>query len=67
MNKELELPVWQKMNITLEEAVAYTGIGKTNLREMSDKEDCPFVLWNGAKRLFKRKKLEEYLEETNCI
>ena len=67
MNKEHELPVWQKMNITLEEAVAYTGIGKTKLREMSDKEDCPFVLWNGAKRLFKRKKLEEYIEETNCI
>ena len=67
MKKELELPVGQKMNLSLEEAVAYTGIGKTKLREMSDKEDCPFVLWNGAKRLFKRKKLEEYLEETNCI
>ncbi len=67
MKKELELPVWKKMNLSLEEAVEYTGIGKTKLRELSDKEGCPFVLWNGAKRLFKRKKLEEYLEETNCI
>ena len=67
MKKELVLPVWQKMNITLEEAAEYTGIGKTKLRELSDKEDCSFVLWNGAKRLFKRKKLEEYLEETNCL
>ena len=67
MKKELELPLWQKMNLSVEEAAAYTGICKTKLREMSDKEDCPFVLWNGAKRLFKRKKLEEYLEETNCI
>ena len=67
MKKELELPVWQKMNLSVEEAAAYTGICKTKLREMSDKEDCPFVLWNGVKRLFKRKKLEEYLEETNCI
>ena len=67
MNKELELPLWQKMNLTLDEASEYTGIGKTKLRELSDKEDCPVVLWNGAKRLFKRKKLEEYLEETNCI
>ena len=67
MKKELELPVWQKMNLSVEEAAAYTGICKTKLREMSDEEDCPFVLWNGAKRLFKRKKLEEYLEETNCI
>ena len=67
MKKELVLPVWQKMNLSLEEAVEYTGIGKTKLRGLSDKEDCHFVLWNGAKRLFKRKKLEEYLEETNCI
>ena len=67
MKKELVLPVWQKMNITLEEAAEYTGIGKTKLRKLSDKEHCPFVLWNGAKRLFKRKKLEEYLEETNCL
>ena len=67
MNKEIELPVWQKMNLTLDEASEYTGIGKTKLRELSDKESCPFVLWNGAKRLFKRKKLEEYLEETNCL
>ena len=67
MKKELELPVWQKMNLTLDEASEYTGIGKTKLRELSDKEDCPFVLWNGAKHLFKRKKLEEYLEKTNCL
>ena len=67
MKKELVLPLWHNINLSLEEAVEYTGIGKTKLRELSDKEDCPFVLWNGAKRLFKRKKLEEYLEETNCI
>ena len=67
MNKEIELSLWQKMNLTLDEASEYTGIGKTKLRELSDKESCPFVLWNGTKRLFKRKKLEEYLEETNCL
>ena len=67
MNKEIEIPLWQKMNLTLDEASEYTGIGKTKLRELSDKESCSFVLWNGAKRLFKRKKLEEYLEETNCL
>lgn len=34
------------------------------LREISDDENCKFVLWNGKKRLIKRKKLEEYLD--NC-
>ena len=31
------------------------------IKELSNSEDCPFVLWNGAKRLIKRKQFEEYL------
>ena len=67
MKKELVLPVWQKMNLSLEEAVAYTGIGKTKLREMSDKEDCPFVLWIGTRRMIKRRKFDEYIERVYSI
>ena len=37
------------------------------LREMSDSEYCPFVLWNGAKRLIKREKLDKYLAEMYSI
>lgn len=56
-----ETPVWEKVLLTLEEAAGYTGIGINKLREMSNEEDCDFVLWNGSRRLFKRKKLEEFL------
>ena len=66
-NKKYYVPIWKKSNLTIEEAVAYSGIGRDKLRDMTSREDCPLVLWNGAKRLFKRKKLEEYLEETNCL
>lgn len=64
MNNELkaEIPIWEKMNLTLDEAAIYTGIGKHRLRAISEKEDCEFVLWVGNRRMFKRKKLEEYLE-----
>ncbi len=58
-----EIPIWEKSNLTLEEAAAYSGIGTTKLREISDKKNCGFVLWNGGKRLLKRKKLDEYLEK----
>ena len=61
MNKK-EVPVWEKSNLTLEEAAAYSGIGIHKLRQLSDKEDCEFVLWVGTKRLIKRKKLDEYIE-----
>lgn len=60
--KELEIPVWLKANLTVEEAAAYTGIGMNKLREISDDDSCDFVLWIGRKRLLKRKKLEEFLE-----
>ena len=57
-----EVPIWEKSNLTLEEAAAYSGIGINRLRRLSDDEKCPFVLWVGAKRLIKRKKLDEYTE-----
>lgn len=56
------VPIWEKSNLTLEEAAAYSGIGINRLRRLSDDEKCPFVLWVGAKRLIKRKKLDEYTE-----
>ncbi|MDY2998013.1 MAG: excisionase [Faecalimonas sp.] len=58
----LEVPIWEKSTLSLEEAAAYTGIGIQKLRDISSDERCEFVLWNGSKRMFKRKKLEEYLE-----
>ena len=62
-----EVPIWEKSNLTLEEAAAYSGIGKTNLRELTDDRDCRFVLWNGTKRLIKRRQLDKYLEESFSI
>ena len=56
------VPIWEKSNLTLEEAAEYSGIGVNKLRQMSDKETCPFVLWIGSKRLIKRKKLDEYVD-----
>ena len=62
-----EVPVWEKSNLTLEEAAAYSGIGIHKLRELSDKENCEFVLWIGTKRLLKRRKLDEYIERAYSI
>lgn len=62
-----KIPIWQKALLTLEEAAVYTGIGVNKLRELSNREDCNFVLWNGAKRLLKREKLEAYLNNSYSI
>lgn len=57
-----EVPIWEKSNLTLEEAAAYSGIGINKLRKLTNDDKCEFVLWVGTKRLIKRKKLDEYLE-----
>lgn len=62
-----EIPIWEKSNLTLEEAAAYSGIGINKLRKLSDDEQCQFVLWIGSKRLIKRKKLDEYTEKMYSI
>lgn len=61
------VPIWYKTNLTVEEAEAYSGVGKTKLRQISNSDDCPFVLWNGTKRLIKRKQLDKYLENMFSI
>ena len=58
-----EVPIWEKSNLTLEEAAAYSGIGINKLRQLTDDDNCEFVLWIGTKRLIKRRKFDEYIEK----
>ena len=61
------VPLWHKSTLSLEEATAYTGIGKHTLAELAADPDCEFSLWVGRKRLFKRKRLDEYIERTFSV
>lgn len=65
--KSRQVSIWEKSNLTLEEAAAYSGIGINKLCEMSDSKDCIFVLWNGTKRLLKRRRLDEHLDRLFSI
>ena len=66
-NKKKEVPIWEKSNLTLEEAARYYNIGINKLRDMSNEETCDFVLWVGNRRLIKRKRLDEYLEKSFSV
>ena len=56
-----EVAIADKAFLTLEEATAYFNIGIMKMRELTNDDHCPYVLWNGSKRLIKRKPFEEYL------
>lgn len=62
-----EVPIWEKSNLTLEEAAAYSGIGINKLREITNNDRCEFVLWVGTKRLIKRRRLDKYTEQCYSI
>lgn len=58
-----EVPIWEKANLTLEEAAAYSGIGVGKLREITNEKDCNFVLWVGNKRLIKKRLFDNFIEQ----
>ena len=62
-----EVPIWEKSNLSLEEAAAYSGIGINKLRELTNEKDCRFVLWVGNKRLIKRRLFDQYIEQEYSI
>ena len=64
---ENPIPVWERVTLTVQEAVDYTGIGRDKLYEITERDDCDFVLWVGNRRLLKRRKLEEYIEKAYSL
>ena len=66
-NQVENVPVWVKPYLTIDEATAYTGIGRDKLYEMTESQDCPFVLWIGSRRMIKRKVFDEFIERQYSI
>lgn len=62
------VPIKDKLNLTIEEAAAYSGISETTLRgKISEKNNYDFILMNGTKTMIKRKKFEQFLERVDAI
>ena len=62
-----EIPIWEKSNLSLEEASAYSGIGINKLREITNEDRCKIVLWVGNKRLIKRRLFDQFIEQAYSI
>lgn len=61
------IPVWEKILLTVDEAAALFNINKNKIRKISNDDNCSYVLWNGNKKLIKRKQFEKYLFDTYSI
>lgn len=63
MNEIPRVEIKDKLNLTIEEAAAYSNIGINRIERMARRPNCPFVLYIGRKKLIKRKEFERYLEK----
>lgn len=64
--KKVEVPVWEKANLTVNEAAAYFEIGTKKIRDLArENPDATYFLWNGIKLLIKRELFEKQCEQWN--
>lgn len=67
IKNDLNVPVWEKINLTLPEAAALFNIGINEIRNLSNSPGCEFVIFKGTHRLIKRKKFEAYLDNISTL
>lgn len=65
--KKEQINLNDKIYLTLEEASALFGIGINSMRKLCDRKQEDIVLWVGGKRLIKKQKLNEYLDNQFSI
>lgn len=64
MKEEYNIPIWQKIALTKQEAAVYSNIGINKIEEMLKDPKCTFVLYVGTKKLVKRKEFEQFVSKT---
>lgn len=56
-------PFWTKTILTVEEAAAYTGIGRAKIRQIILQGNCPFTVNNGTQICVIREAFIDYLDK----
>lgn len=62
-----EIPIYHKVNLTIEEAAALTNIGTKKIRELAKSRDCNFALHIGARTVINREKFIKYLDSRTVL
>ena len=64
----LDVPIWEKYTLTIEEAAKYFRIGENKLRRLAEENlNAGWVLQNGNRLQIKRKKFEKFIDEMDAI
>ncbi len=60
---EVKIPLSEKILLNVNEASEYSGIGISKIRELMNTRCSDFVVLNGKKKLLKRRKFEQWIEQ----
>lgn len=62
-----KISIIDKPTLTIEEAAELYNIGQHKLRELTDNDNCNFVLFVGRKKLIKKRQFDEYISKSYSI
>lgn len=62
-----EVPIYQKVTLTIEETNKLTGIGRKTIEKLIKEPDSDFFLKIGTKTLIKREKFVDYINKRTVI
>lgn len=67
-NNNMDIPVWEKYTLTIEEAARYFRIGENKLRKLAEENiGAGWTIMNGNRIQIKRKLFEKVIDELDAI
>lgn len=65
---DVDVPIWEKYLLTIEEASKYFRIGENKLRKLAEENlNASWVIMNGNRIQIKRKQFEKIIDTLNVI
>ena len=64
MNQKVNVPIYEKAALTIEEAAEYSNIGQNRLIALLKETRSTFVLYVGKKKLVKRREFEQFISRS---
>ncbi len=66
--REIDIPVWERYTLTIEEASRYFRIGENKLRRLAEEnKNANWLIMNGNRIQIKRKQFEKIIDELDAI
>ncbi len=64
----LDVPIWEKYTLTIEEAAKYFRIGEKKLRKLAEENpDANWLIMNGNRIQIKRRQFEKVIDSLDVI